>query len=41
MKSDLRNYLYLITLDIRNLNQKTRLLLRRIKVVDVYDQFIN
>ena len=28
-------------LDIKDLNQKTRLLLRRIKVVNVYDQFID
>ena len=39
-RSNLINYLYVIILDIKDLNQKTRFSLRRIKVVNVYDQFI-
>ena len=39
-RSDLIDYLYVITLDVRDLNQKTRLLSKRIKIVNVYDQFI-
>ena len=30
-----------MALNIKDLNQKIRLLLKRIKVVNVYDQFIN
>ena len=39
-RSDLIDYLYVIILDVRDLNQKIRLFLRRIKVVNVYDQII-
>ena len=39
-RSNLIYYPYVIILNIRNLNQKIRLSLKRIKVVNVYDQFI-
>ena len=39
-RSDLINYLYVMILDVRDFDQKTRLFLRRIKVVNVYDQVI-
>ena len=39
-KSDLIDYFYLMILDIRDLDQKTRILIRRIKIVNIYDQVI-
>ena len=39
-RSDLVDYSYLIILDIRDLDQKTRIFIRRIKVINVYDQVI-
>ena len=39
-RSNLINHSYVIILNIKDLNQKTRLSLRRIKVVNVYDQVI-
>ena len=39
-RSDLIDHFYLIILDIRNLDQKTRILIRRIKVINIYDQVI-
>ena len=39
-RSDLVDYPYLIILDIRDLNQKIRISIRRIKVMNVYDQVI-
>ena len=40
-RSNLINYLYLIILDIRDLDQKTRILIKRIKIINIYDQIIN
>ena len=37
-RSDLIDYLYLIILDIRDLNQKTCILIKRIRIINVYDQ---
>ena len=37
---DLVDYLYLIILDIKDLNQKICILIKRIKVMNVYDQVI-
>ena len=37
---NLIDYLYVITLNVKDLDQKTRLPLRRIRIVNVYDQFI-
>ena len=39
-RSDLVNYPYLIILDIRDFDQKTRIPTRRIKVMNIYDQVI-
>ena len=39
-RSDLIDYLYVIILNIKDFDQKIRLLLKRIRVVNVYDQFI-
>ena len=39
-RSDLVDYSYLIILDIRNFDQKTRILTRRIRVINIYDQVI-
>ena len=36
-RSDLVNYPYLIILDIRDFNQKIRILIKRIKVINIYD----
>ena len=40
-RSNLINHLYVIILDVKDFDQKIRLSLKRIKVVNVYDQFIN
>ena len=40
-RSDLIDYPYLIVLDIRDLNQKTRIPIKRIKVINIYDQVIS
>ena len=39
-RSDLIDYPYLIILDIKDLNQKIRISIRRIRVVNIYDQVI-
>ena len=39
-RSDLVEYLYIMTLDIKDLDPKTRLSIKYIKVVNVYDQII-
>ena len=39
-RSNLINHPYLIILDIRDFDQKTRIPIRRIKVINVYDQVI-
>ena len=39
-RSDLVNHPYVMTLDIKDLDQKTRLPSKRIRVVNVYDQVI-
>ena len=39
-RSDLVDHLYLIILDIKDLNQKIRIPIRRIRVMNVYDQVI-
>ena len=36
-RSDLIDLSYLIVLDIRDFDQKTRILIKRIKVVNIYD----
>ena len=36
-RSDLIDYPYLIILDIRDLDQKTRIPIKRIKVINIYD----
>ena len=38
---DLVNYPYLIVLNIRDLDQKTRIPIRRIKVINIYNQVID
>ena len=40
-RSDLVDHPYLIILDIRDLDQKIRILIRRIKVINIYDQVID
>ena len=40
-RSNLVDHPYVIILNIRDLDQKTRLPLKRIRVVNVYDQIIN
>ena len=40
-KFDLVDYLCVLILDIRNLNQKTRLLTRRTRIINVYNQIID
>ena len=39
-RSDLIDYSYLMVLDIRDFDQKTRIPIRRIKIINVYDQVI-
>ena len=39
-RSDLVDYSYVMALDIRYFDQKTRFSLKRTRVVNVYDQFI-
>ena len=39
-KSDLVDYLYIIILDVKDLDLKTRLLIKYTKIVNVYDQII-
>ena len=39
-RSDLIDYLYLIILNIRDLDQKIRVFIKRIKVINIYDQVI-
>ena len=39
-KSDLVDYFYLKILDIKDFNQKIRIPIRRIRVINVYDQVI-
>ena len=39
-RSDLVDHPYVMALDVRDLDQKTRLPSKRTKVVNVYDQFI-
>ena len=39
-RSDLVNYPYLIILNIKNLNQKTRIRIKRIRIINIYDQVI-
>ena len=40
-RSNLINHPYVMILDIKDLNQKIYFSLKRIKVVNVYDQFID
>ena len=40
-RSDLINYFYLIILDIKDLDQKIRILIKRIKILNIYNQVIN
>ena len=40
-RSDLIDYSYLIVLDIRDLDQKIRIPIRRIRVINIYDQVID
>ena len=40
-RSNLINYFYLIILDIRDLDQKTRILIKRIKIINIYNQVID
>ena len=39
-RSNLIDYPYLIILDIRDLDQKTRIPIKRIRVMNIYDQII-
>ena len=39
-KSNLVNHPYLIILDIRDLNQKTRIPIKRIRIINIYNQVI-
>ena len=39
-RSDLIDYSYLIVLDIRDFNQKIRIFIRRIRIMNIYDQVI-
>ena len=39
-RSDLIDHPYLMILDIRDLDQKIRIFIRRIKVMNIYDQVI-
>ena len=39
-RSDLVDYPYLMILDIRDFDQKIRILIRRIRVINIYDQVI-
>ena len=36
-RSDLVDYFYLIILDIKDLDQKIRILIKRIRVMNIYD----
>ena len=40
-KSDLINYFYFLILDIKDLNQKIRIPIKRIRIINIYDQVIN